>query len=213
MRADDRRPLREQVADALHDMIRRGDIAPGERLQEQRLAEVLGVSRNPVREAIRALESTGLVDVRPNAGASVARWDADDLRELLEVRAALEACAAAAAADRHSPVELAEIDRSLHAGRRASKNGDTLAAADAHRDFHLAVETAAGNRHLAETLGPLRRRTELVFSLVSPTRPAASWDEHERTRDAIAAGDAAAAHEAALHHVRSVIAALSGGDG
>ena len=84
------RPLREVVAEEIRAMIVRGDLAPGERLLEDRLAEQLGVSRNPVREAIRSLEATGLVEVVPRRGAYVSRLDVEDARQLLEVRGILE---------------------------------------------------------------------------------------------------------------------------
>ncbi|MEM7286731.1 MAG: GntR family transcriptional regulator [Actinomycetota bacterium] len=207
---DHHRPLREQVADAIHGMIISGELRPGERLQEHRLAELLGVSRNPVREAIRALEATGLIEVVPRAGASVATFDVEDLRQLLGVRVVLEALAAEQAAENHRPADIAEIDRCIEEGQAASAAGDPVRAAECHRDFHLAIERASGNRHLERTVEPLRQRTELVFTLVSPGRPEASWDEHRAIRDAIAAGDGAAAREGAQAHIAQVLAALGG---
>ena len=83
-------------------MIASGQLQPGERLFEDRLAEQLGVSRNPVREALRALEGTGLVEVLPRRGAYVSRIDADRVRQLLELRSVIEAYAAeTAGADPH----------------------------------------------------------------------------------------------------------------
>src|SRR5918999_3602432 len=92
------RTLREAVVDEIRGMITRGELKPGDRLVEDRLAEQLGVSRNPVREAIRALESTGLDEVRPRKGAYVSSFDVEDVRKLLEIRALLEAYAAELAA-------------------------------------------------------------------------------------------------------------------
>ncbi|MEM7323642.1 MAG: GntR family transcriptional regulator [Actinomycetota bacterium] len=205
---DRHRPLRDQVADAIRDMILHGELQPGERLQEVRLAEVLGVSRNPVREAIRALEVTGLVEVQPRAGASVATFDRDDLIQLLELRAVLESWAAEQAAANHTADDLARIDRHLEGGRAASMAGDAVAASEHHNNLHLAVEQATGNRHLVGTVDPLRRKTELVFSIVSPRRPHDSWDEHTETRNAIAEGDGERAGRSARSHIDHVIAEL-----
>ena len=99
-------------------MIRNGQLEPGERLLEDRLAEQLGVSRNPVREAIRALENTGLVEVRPRRGAYVATLDPERAVELLELRSVLEAFAAQLAAQRRTPEQLAEIRHWFEVGPR-----------------------------------------------------------------------------------------------
>jgi DNA-binding GntR family transcriptional regulator len=90
----DHRTLRELVADAILERILRGDLAPGARLYEDKLAAELGVSRNPVRESIRALEATGLIEVVPRKGAYVVEIDRSDLVHLLGVRSVLEAYAA-----------------------------------------------------------------------------------------------------------------------
>lgn len=202
------RPLREIVADEIRDMILRGDLAPGDRLLEDRLAQQLGVSRNPVREAIRALEATGLVDVQPRQGATVSRLDIDDVSQLLVVRSVLEGLAAELAATNCSPDDLAAIDRCLEEGRAASAVGDLITAAGRHRDFHVAIEKASANDHVGSTAAPLRHRTELVFSVLSNSRSMLSWDEHQKIRDAIADGESCAARDAALAHMRSVIAEL-----
>ena len=205
----DHKPLREIVADELRDRIFRGDLKPGDRLHETAIAEDMGVSRNPVREAIRALEATGLIEVIPRIGASVTAFDVDDLCELLEVRSTLEAFAAELAAKHRTEADLKEIDRCLDEGRSSSASNDLVTAAGCHRDFHLAVERASGNKHIELTTSPLRHRTELAFSVLSDSRGMLSWDEHQRIRDAIVAGDAIAARESAFDHMRSVISELS----
>lgn len=189
-------------------MITRGDLKPGDRLVEDHLAEQLGVSRNPVREAIRALENTGLVEVRPRKGAYVSSFDLDDVRKLLQLRALLEAYAAELAAENGDAEGLARLTQVLEDGRAASDGNDLVRAAECHRAFHVAVEHMAGNPYLGQTVGPLRHQTELVFSVLSPHRGAMSWVEHQRIRDAIAAGDVASAREATLAHMSSVVAAL-----
>jgi len=189
-------------------MITRGELKPGDRLVEDHLAEQLGVSRNPVREAIRALENTGLVEVRPRKGAYVSSFDLDDVRKLLQLRALLETYAAELAAENGDADGLARLTEVLEDGRAASGANDLVRAAECHQAFHVTVERMAGNPYLGQTVGPLRHQTELVFSVLSPDRGAMSWVEHQRVRDAIAAGDAASAREATLAHMSSVVAAL-----
>lgn len=203
------RTLREVVADEIAGQILRGDLEPGTRLYEDRLAESLGVSRNPVREAIRALESTGLVTVVPRRGAYVSEIDAADLRNLLELRAVLEGYAAELAAERRDDDVVEQLDRCISAGAAASKAGDVVTAAGHHREFHLAIERASGNSYIAQTVRPLRQQTELVFSVLSDHRSMLSWDEHRRIRDAVAERDSVAARERALEHMSGVIADLA----
>ena len=114
------RTLREVVADEIHGMIMRGELEPGERLYEDRLALQLGVSRNPVREAIRALEGTGLVEVLPRRGAYVSRIEPDQIVQLLELRCVIEAYAAERAAIRRTD---ADLDRAPALHRRRARRG------------------------------------------------------------------------------------------
>jgi DNA-binding GntR family transcriptional regulator len=205
------RPLREVVAEEIRGMIVRGELAAGERLLEDRLAEQLGVSRNPVREAIRSLEATGLVEVVPRRGAYVARIDVDDARKLLEVRGLLEGFAAELAAKQGDADLVASLDSIIAEGKRASKAGNNVRSAELHRDFHLAIERIAGNHYLEQVTQPLRQRTEMVFSLLADDRGPMSWDEHTEIRDAIAKGDADAARHAVRHHLDAVIASIQAG--
>jgi DNA-binding GntR family transcriptional regulator len=200
--------LRESVAGEIRRMIMDGRLAPGERLFEDRLAEQLGVSRNPVREAIRALEGSGLVEVRPRRGAYVSQLDPLQATQLLELRAVIEAYAARLAARNRSDDDLATLRRCLDAGLAASREGDQVRAATFHREFHIGIERASGNSHLEPVVGPLRHQTELVFSILADQRSVLSWDEHVRIYEAIAAGDEAKADQFTMEHMESVVSDL-----
>ena len=201
----DHRTLRELVADAILERILRGDLPPGTRLYEDKLAAELGVSRNPVRESIRALEATGLIEVIPRKGAYVVEIDRTDLVHLLGVRAVLEAYAAELAATNCTEECIEALDSAIAEGLQASRRDDLVRAAECHRDFHLTIESASGNPYIAQTAGPLRNRTELVFSMLSDHRSMLSWEEHERIRDAIASGEPELARARATEHMVGVI--------
>lgn len=202
---DTYRPLREVVAEQLRSMILSGELASGERLLEDKLAEALGVSRNPVREAIRTLESTGLVEVVPRRGAYVCQPDLDEVRQLLDLRAVLEGHAAELCA-RTAPTEVIDqLRRLLDEGEAAAAEGNTVRAAEIHLEFHRTVEEAAGNPHLRQAIEPVRQRTELVFSMLLDDRSDTGWDEHRAILDAIAAGDPERARTSVRRHIESVV--------
>jgi DNA-binding GntR family transcriptional regulator len=199
------RPLREVVAEEIRSMIVSGAIAPGERLVEDKLAAELGVSRNPVREAIRSLEATGLVDVIPRKGAYACLVDGEDIRQIQELRAAINGWSAELAAVRRSDDDVRRMRACIDAGRASSNAGDAVRAAEQHREFHLIMEAAAGNPFIGMVLNPLRHRTEMVFSILLHHRGALAWDEHSEICDAIADRDAARAHQLVEHHILSAL--------
>jgi DNA-binding GntR family transcriptional regulator len=199
------RPLREVVADALRQLIIDGELAPGERLVEERLAERLGVSRNPIREAIRSLEAVGLIEVVQRRGAYVTRIDATDIRLMQEVRLVLDRWIVQAAALRHDDANLKEIDECIREGRAATESGDKIRAAEQHRAFHLAIEAATKNPYSTLTMNALRQRAELVFSLMVHHKGAVAWNDHEAIRDAIARRDAESSARLMNAHLDDVV--------
>lgn len=198
--------MREVVADAIHGMIMSGELQPGDRLYEDRLASQLGVSRNPVREAIHALESTGLVEVLPRRGAYVSTIDPEQVVNLLELRSVIEAYAARKAAASRTAADIAALQNCIDRGRAASAANDLVTAAERHREFHLIIEHASGNPYLDTVVSPLRHQTELVFTMLTDSRGLMTWDEHQAIHDAISSGDAERAHSATATHMNSVMA-------
>jgi DNA-binding GntR family transcriptional regulator len=203
------RPLREVVTDEIRRMITDGEIAAGERLVEDRLAEQLGVSRNPVREAIRSLEATGLVEVLPRRGAYVTVVDLDDMAQLQEMRQVIDRWVVQAAAERHDATDVERLDTCIREGRLASEAGDPVRASEMHREFHLAIEAASKNPYASIAMGPLRQRTEMVFTSNNATRAAISWSEHQGIRDAIAARDGILASQRIEEHIRNAFEAFA----
>ncbi|EFC82926.1 GntR family transcriptional regulator [Parafrankia sp. EUN1f] len=185
------RPLRQLVADELRGRILRGELTQGSRVIEDRLAEELGVSRNPVREAIRLLESEGLVEVTPRKGVMVTVISGEEADDLIEVRAALEVTAVRRAATRGITAEIdAELEAVLVEGESVTEAGayERLSALNAR--FHDLLARASGNNHLVEVLRDLQNRLQLLFSAGVSRRSGRAWEEHRRVLQAIRARDA-----------------------
>lgn len=197
-----RMPLREQVRRALQDRISDGRLRPGDRLYEQEIAAEFGVSRVPVREAIRMLQSEGLVDVAPNRrGVFVRSLDRAQVEELFDVREALEALAARLAASRASSADAERLGELARHARRAWADGDVDAMSAANTEFHDRIVALSGNALLASVLEPLHGRLAWLFRL--NLEPGRVCREHDELHAAIAGGDGDRAAELALGHVRA----------
>ncbi len=207
------RPLRDVVTVELRRLILAGELSPGERLVEDRLAGRLGVSRNPVREAIRVLAAEGFVEVTPRRGAAVARLPAEEAEELFDVRMALEGLTARLSARKATPASAARLRAVLDSARVAVDEGRLDQVADLNTSFHAAVAETAGNAYLSLVVGPMLRRAQWVFQQTARHRAPHSWTEHLSLYEAIAEGDEAEAERRAIAHVdaarRSYLAAVS----
>jgi DNA-binding GntR family transcriptional regulator len=198
---DRNRPLWERTYDALERLIIHRQLPPGSRLVESELAAQLGVSRNPVREAIRALESAGWVDVVARKGAHVVTPAPEEGDHLFEVRWMFEPQAAALAAERVDGAQLAHLDEVLADGFRAAERGDADATVELNAVFHRAVFAAAGNDVLVQTLRRLEKRAMWHFSTIATARGLDSWHEHTSLLDALRRGDGARASQEMADHV------------
>jgi DNA-binding GntR family transcriptional regulator len=191
------------LAQQLAELVLGGELAPGVKLDEQVLAQRFQVSRTPVREALRQLASTGLVELRPNRGAFVARVTPELLEEMFVAMAELEATCARLAAMSMTPVERRGLQR-LHEHMGELARRDLIEEfRDANERFHSQIYSGAHNSVLAETVIGLRRRLALYRRSQFRTagRLARSHAEHEEVVRAVISGDPAGAHAAMLHHV------------
>lgn len=200
-------PLRDQVLVALRQRIINGAYRPGERLTEDRLAEDFGVSRNPVREALRVVEAEGFVLLLPRRGAVVASPDATTIADMFAVRERLETLAARLAAQRATPADVAELRSLLDAARKATDRLDYARVAELNSELHLRVIEISGNRWLTSMASALYLHVQWVFRLGAAHRAPHSWAEHIRLVDAIAIGDPHEAEAAAAAHVDAASAA------
>lgn len=195
-------PLRDRVRDELRARIAEGRVEPGQRLYEKAIAEELGVSRIPVREAIRMLESEGMVSVLPRRGGVLVRQlDRDDVEDLFDVREALEVLAARRAAERADGTGLDALGRMLGTARRAHAAGDADAVDAANTAFHEQIYRLGRNKLVPEMLGPLTGRLRWLFRQnVEHERVLA---DHERLHRALVDHDPDLAAAVALEHIRA----------
>lgn len=193
--------VRERVLASLRQEIIAGTLGPGDRLVERDLAERLGVSRVPVREAIRALVAEGFVHFETPRRTVVRRLTPNDVRELFELREALEVYAAGLAAAKATPGDLAEVEALLDRAAAATKDEDAEAITDINSQLHDRIVAMAGNSLIVAALEPVAGRLRWM------TRRNEEWPqlliEHRELYEAIASGDPERAKAHALAHVRT----------
>lgn len=212
-------PLVDRLAGAIQTRVLSGDVPVGTRLRQEALAEEFGVSRTPVREALRKLQASGLVELLPNRGAVVRGPSAREIREAYEVRAELEGLAAELAAGRISDRDLLRLREAQALFR---KSVETLIARRARRRapwrdesvwvrandlFHQAILDAAGNARLSDTIADLHRSfpRDLTWTALSQSSRLLeeNVEQHEAVLEAIEQRDPAEARRRMIEHVRS----------
>lgn len=197
-------PLRDVVATELRRLILDGTLRPGERLIEDRLAEQLGVSRNPIREAIRVLEAEGFLDVTARRGSFVATLSADQADGLFEVRLALEPLGARLAAGYPGSAHIGRMKAILADVQTSPERYDLDALSGLHTELHSLIFEMTGNGYLIAIAIPMVRRGQWLLRQNAPLRTPAAWSEHHWLIEAIEAGDPDLAEAAGRHHVLSV---------
>ena len=151
-------PLRDVVFNTLRQAILRGELKPGERLMEIQLANKLGVSRTPIREAIRKLELEGLVLMIPRRGAEVAEITEQNLRDVLEVREALEELSVKLACEHATQAQIEEMKQAAQVFKESLSGDDVTRIAEADVAFHDAINMATDNQKLIQILNNLREQ-------------------------------------------------------
>jgi DNA-binding GntR family transcriptional regulator len=196
------RSLAHRAYDQLRDAIEEGTIGPGRRLLETQVSAWLKISRTPVREALRRLQTEGLLEHGPGGGLQVAMHDEAAVAELYAMRESLEGAAAAMAAAQAHATEI-EVLRA-HVRTQQAVPPDTRLHARENKLFHECIYRAAHNRFLLKSVQALQDAMGLLgrSNFAVPGRIAASIAEHRQITEAIAARNPGAAEQAARHHIR-----------
>jgi len=197
------RSLVGEVRDELERMILEGELQTGERLNENRLADQLGVSRGPVREAARSLEREGLVKAVANQGVFVRKLTIEDALELYDLRAMLAGYLCACVAEAGDPVTIAELRDYVARMQNAAEADDEVTYFDLNLAFHDCIAAASGASRSAEIYGSLGKEVRLMRLRVLSGKAALALSntEHARIVDAIESGDVDRARaEGAQHH-------------
>lgn len=205
IRLDSYKPLRELVFENIRQAIVKGIFAPGERLMEIQLADDLGVSRTPVREAIRKLELEGFVVMIPRRGTYVANLSIKDINDVYEIRISLDVLAAGLAAERIEPEELEELNRLLLEISEAARTGPMDKIVRLDTAFHDVLYKASRNDRLRNIINNLREQITGIrgTSMRYPGRLADTLEEHRALVDSIAARDSERAQAAARIHLEN----------
>ncbi|WP_326710736.1 GntR family transcriptional regulator [Streptomyces sp. NBC_01474] len=195
------------VCTAIRDDIVSGVYERGGRLTEEVLARRYGVSRVPVREALRTLEAEGFVVTRRHAGACVAEPTTQEAADQLEIRMLLEPLAAARAAQRRTEAHLKVLRGLVRLGQERSRQGQSEDLRSLGGWFHETLAQTSGSPGLITMLTQLRHKIAWMYTVEQPAQPAASWAEHGAIVDAVARGDVERARALTAQHTERAMAA------
>lgn len=198
-----RRSLGQEVTLVLRRMIQEGELSAGERLVEERLAEQLGLSRTPVREALHRLEQEALLLKRPRGGYEVRHLTTDEVEEVAGVRGVLAAYAAERAAIRITPQILEDLQENLRAFEEAFLSGDEESLVELNTAFHALILETAESPILKRLLGELQGEVERVSRAAASNIKAGQWtlDDHRAIYQAIKKGEGDKAASLAKSHI------------
>ncbi|MBQ5660566.1 MAG: GntR family transcriptional regulator [Lachnospiraceae bacterium] len=198
-------PLRDVVFQTLRKAILKGELQPGERLMEVQLANRLGVSRTPIREAIRKLELEGLVTMIPRRGAEVAEITEKNMRDVLEVRRALEELAVKIACEKITEEELERLGKVAKKFRNVMHGDDLMKITEADVEFHEIIYEATGNARLIQILSNLREQMYRyrVEYLKDYNSHGILAEEHDEIVKALCERDTDRASRAIISHIEN----------
>jgi DNA-binding GntR family transcriptional regulator len=200
-RLDETPPLRERIYEQLEAMITSGAFTPGSRLVENELAQTLGVSRGPIREALQLLWRDGFVDLRPRQGAFVHVPTRKEIDDFFDIRRALETESVRLASLRVRPEIARDLRAAIVLARDLLERGEDPSHVQRRVNLHGALTAAADNPVLAQMLKALDKRAVWYRSPFEPGLRKRSWDEHDAIVTAVIAGDTAGAVAAMATHI------------
>jgi DNA-binding GntR family transcriptional regulator len=183
-------PLRQAVFEALVEMIITRELEPGQHLVEKDLADALGVSRQPVREALQRMHTEGWVDLRPALGAFVHIPTESEADQLLAARSLLEAESARLAAEHATPEQIEHLYELQHTGEAALAVDDEEVLVSANAALHSHIVAMSGNKVLADLRASVEHRVRWYYLPIAQVRSKAAWVEHAELIEAIANRDA-----------------------
>ena len=195
--------LVEQVLEAIVSEIAAGKLEPGERIIQEQIAQVLGVSRQPVQQALLLLRNQGVLRDAPGRGLVVASLDLDQVSDLYDIRAVIEGLAFRKAAERNAERAKKQGPALIKSGRKAVAGGSYGAMIAADLRFHDFIYALSGNPLIAPAMDAQWTYTQRVMGevLMRDELPRDIWDQHEALLDAVMAGDSAAAETLARRHI------------
>lgn len=201
----DYKPLREVIFNTIREAIIVGELKPGERLMEVQLAEKMGVSRTPVREAIRKLELEGLVVMAPRKGTHVAELSTKDIMDVLEVRASLDGLATALCAERITDYELKELKNVLDQLAGFIEKGNLQGSIKKDIEFHEIIYKSSRNDRLMQIISNLREQVMRfrVMYLKDNSNPKELIREHKGIYEAISVKNSQQAQSCAENHIKN----------
>lgn len=191
----------QAVVRAIREDLIRGVHRPGQRLTEEAMAARYGVSRVPVREALRALEAEGFLASRPYAGIAVVELSDDEAEDLLEIRGLLEPLGAGRAALRRTPEQVGRMKELVSLGLEAAEDGRLEELARLNSRLHEVIATASGSRTLSQLVTQLSHKIAWVYAAELPRRAVDSWREHAEIVAAIEDADQDRARDLVARHI------------
>lgn len=204
--------LVEQVRDAILDDITAGKLVPGERIIQEQIAQALGVSRQPVQQALALLRNQGVLQDAPGRGLIVTPLDPDHVQQMYDIRAVIEGLASRRVAETNAALAAKQGPALLEAGRKAVASGSVAKMIAADMRFHEFLYTLSGNPLIAPALATHLTYTQRVMGevLIRDEKPRDIWDQHARILDAIAKGDGERAESLARSHIKQAAGFMVG---
>ena len=203
----DNHSLSDKVFHKLQEDILSGKYAVDEELKEKTIGDELGVSRTPVREALRQLELQGLVTITPNKGAHVTGFSKEDLNDIYEIRSVMEGLCAKWAAKKATPEQIEELEEIVYLTEFHVSKGHSEQVFELDNKFHETLYQASGSKVLAGVLTDFHNYVQRVrkITLADPKRAVASNEEHRKIVEALKAKDSKKAEELATIHMMNTI--------